>query len=112
MTDTTVAPKEFGVRLFRKPPEDFDALVADQRELLAYGFPARPDPRTEPKLSAQWRRRASRRYTRIDPVFVRNTDKVHGPLRGPAAQEPTGFRARVADATSTNWSGSAVFAAP
>jgi hypothetical protein len=111
MTETITSPKDIGVRLFSTPPAGFDPLTAEPRELLAYGFPARPDARTEPKLYAQWRRRASRRYTRIEPEFVRNTDKVHGPMRGPSATSTGAHASAVADATSTNWSGSAVFAA-
>jgi hypothetical protein len=111
MTQTVVSAKELGVRTFAKPPQSFNPLVADQRELLAYGFPARPDPLAEPQLHAQWRRRASRRYTQIEPVFARNTDKVHGPMRGPSAGA-FDIQAAAANATSTNWSGSVVFAAP
>jgi len=107
-----MAPSDLGVRLFTPPPADFDPLTADQRELLVHGFPARPDQDTERPLYTQWKRRVSRKYTRIEPVFVRNTDKVHGPMRGPSA-EPDQLlaAARPANATSTNWSGSAVFAA-
>jgi Peptidase A4 family len=118
MTETTVAPSELGVHVFKHPPVGFDPLKADARELLAYGYPARPDAKTHPELLAQWERRASKKYTRIDPVFVRNTEKVHGPLRGPSEHDYDRFSAKrtevaaaAANATSTNWSGSAVFAA-
>ncbi|MFC0549018.1 G1 family glutamic endopeptidase [Kutzneria chonburiensis] len=111
MTETTMAPSELGVRLFTPPPADFDPFTADQRELLVHGFPARPDQDTERPLYTQWKRRVSRKYTRIEPVFVRNTDKVHGPMRGPSAEPGQLLAAHKANATSTNWSGSAVFAA-
>jgi hypothetical protein len=113
VTETIMAPSDLGVRLFTPPPADFDPLTADQRELLVHGFPARPDQDSQRVLYAQWKRRVSRRHTRIEPVFVRNTDKVHGPMRGPSAEAelagPAGSHR--ANATSTNWSGSAVFAA-
>jgi Peptidase A4 family len=114
MTETVTAPKELGVRLFAKPPEGFDPLTADQRQLLAYGYPPRPDQSKDPKLHAQWRRRVSRRYTRIEPVFVRNTGKVHGPVRGVTVPEGAAAAeagAAPANATSSNWSGSVVVAA-
>ena len=96
-----LTPKELGVRLFKQPPASFDPITADPRELLTYGYPARPDARTHPELRAQWERRVSHNYTRIQPEFVRNVGKVHGPAR----------RANgAANATSTNWSGSVVFA--
>jgi hypothetical protein len=111
-TETPTAPEELGVRLFSRPPEGFDPLRADDRALIAYGYPARPDQRKDPKLYAQWRRRVSRRSTRIEPVFVRNPGIVHGPMRGPSADPESlrAVRARQVNATSTNWSGSAVFA--
>jgi hypothetical protein len=105
-------PQELGVRLFSAPPDGFDALRADDRALIAFGYPPRPDQHKDPKLYAQWRRRVSRRSTRVEPVFVRNPGIVHGPMRGPSAgPEPLrAAAARSANATSTNWSGSAVFA--
>lgn len=96
-----VSAKDLGVRLFQQPPPTFNPITADPRELLVYGFPARPDARTHPHLRAQWERRVTRRYTRVEPEFVRNVGKVHGPVQRPAG---------IANATSTNWSGSVVFA--
>ena len=37
-----MTPKELGVRLFKQPPASFDPITAEPRELLAYGYPARP----------------------------------------------------------------------
>ena len=37
-------------RAFEPPPEGFDPFAAKPSELLHYGFPRRPDPKTEPKL--------------------------------------------------------------
>src|SRR5260370_17032136 len=36
------------------PPEDFDPLAAPQAELLALGFPSRPDPGFQPAEYAIW----------------------------------------------------------
>ena len=112
-TAAVPTPREdLGVRLFSAPPADFDPLGADDRALVAFGYPPKPDQHKEPKLYAQWRRRVSRRSTRIEPVFVRQPGKVHGPMRGPSAEPEALAAAREerADATSTNWSGSVVFA--
>src|SRR5689334_7407818 len=76
-----MTPKELGVRLFKQPPASFDPITAEPRELLAYGYPARPDAQLHPELRAQWERRVSRKYTRIQPEFVRNVGKTHGPVR-------------------------------
>ena len=43
-----------GVRLFKHPPEGFDALQAEDKELLVYGYPARPDKERHPELHATW----------------------------------------------------------
>jgi Peptidase A4 family len=88
-----------GVRLFKKPPENFDPLHADDRELLVYGYPARPDKAKHPELHETWHRMASRPLTFIEPQFALRTDKQHG------------TRNTIANDTSTNWSGAASFAA-
>src|SRR3954468_14048871 len=69
-TATVPTPREeLGVRVFSAPPADFNPLTADDRALVAFASPPQPDLRTDPKLNAQWRRRVSRRSTRIEPVF-------------------------------------------
>jgi hypothetical protein len=88
-----------GVRLFKKPPEGFDPLHAEDRELLVYGYPARPDKDKHPELHETWQRMASRPLTFIEPQFALRTDKQHG------------VRNTIANDTSTNWSGAASFAA-
>lgn len=54
-------PKMKGVRVFPPPPRGFDALKATKTDLVRYGLPQRPDPRTQPALAALWEQRA-RRY--------------------------------------------------
>ena len=88
-----------GVRLFKKPPEGFDPLHAEDRELLVFGYPARPDKDKHPELHETWKRMVSRPLTIIEPQFALRTDKQHG------------IRNTVANDTSTNWSGAASFAA-
>jgi hypothetical protein len=88
-----------GVRLFKKPPENFDPLQAEDRELLVFGYPARPDKEKHPELHEMWTRMASRKLTMIEPQFALRTDKQHG------------IRNTIANDTSTNWSGAVSFAA-
>ena len=54
-------PNANGVRVFPPPPKGFDALTATKTDLVRYGLPQRPDPRTQPALAALWEQRA-RRY--------------------------------------------------
>jgi len=95
-----LSAQELGIRLFEQPPVGFDPISAAPRDLHTYGYPARPDAATHPAQRVQWERRVARSYTRVEPEFVRNVGKVHGPVCRPAATS----------ATSTNWSGSVVFA--
>jgi hypothetical protein len=94
---------------FTAPPAGFDPRTADAHELLVYGFPGRPDAAAQPELAARWEREVGKQRTRIEPTFTR-TEKRHEPRRLPAAQAGAGAHSAVADATSTNWSGSVAFA--
>jgi len=106
-----LSAQELGVGFFEPPPPGFDPISAASRELLTYGYPARPDAATHPAQRVQWERRVARSYTRIEPEFVRNVGKVHGPVRrASAASVPPPPASAPANATSTNWSGSVVFA--
>jgi hypothetical protein len=98
-----LSAQELGVQLFEQPPAGFDPISAAPRDLLTYGYPARPDAATHPAQRAQWERRVARSYARTEPEFVRNVGKVHGPMRRPATSATS-------NAKSTNWSGSVVFA--
>jgi hypothetical protein len=42
------------VTTFEPPPPGFDPFRAEARELAAYGYPRRPDPKTEPDLFMLW----------------------------------------------------------
>jgi hypothetical protein len=106
MTQTQHAPQAV-VRAFSAPPAGFDPHKADARELLTYGFPGRPDATAHPELAARWEHLVAKQRTRIEPSFTR-TDRRHGPRELPAARKGA---SAIADATSTNWSGSVAFAA-
>lgn len=48
------------VRTYSTPPAKFDPLKASARELAQYGFPRRPNPRTERELAALFKKAYSR----------------------------------------------------
>lgn len=108
MTATTNALHELGVTLPQEPPAGFDPLTAHHRDLVRYGYPARPDKDVLPSLHQRWEHEVTRSRTRVVPEFVVNRDKVHGPARLPPGVTQ---RSGAANATSTNWSGSVAFVA-
>src|ERR1700733_2011520 len=71
--------KGLGVRLFKRAPKGFDPIKARARELLAYGYPARPDVNLHPQLHKLWTEMISRPMQFIDPKFAVMADKGHGP---------------------------------
>ncbi len=54
------------VRTFSPPPDGFDPVKADEKELLAYGYPSRPQ---DPALAERWERVLSRSVRQIQPTF-------------------------------------------
>jgi hypothetical protein len=58
------------VRVFKRPPENFEPLDASDRELLVHGYPARPDLERHPELHEHWNRTVSRPVSIIDPQFA------------------------------------------
>jgi len=72
------ANKSLGVRLFKRAPEGFNPITARARELLTYGYPARPDAMLHPQLHELWAEMISRPMQIIDPEFAVMTDKGHG----------------------------------
>jgi hypothetical protein len=69
-----------GVRLFTSAPVDFDPIKASARELLVYGYPARPDEKRHPKLYEHWKQMMSRPVSIIEPQFT-VMNKGRGALR-------------------------------
>jgi hypothetical protein len=59
-----------GVRMFEPAPDGFDPLKASARQLLAHGYPARPDPQLHPELVERWERLMSRPMTFVEPKFA------------------------------------------
>jgi hypothetical protein len=85
-----------GVRLFKLPPDGFEPLQANERELRVYGIPSKPEPKAHPEVRKLWERMMSRSLYRLQPQFGIRTDRRHG-----VAQAVTA-------GTSPNWSGSAI----
>jgi hypothetical protein len=73
------ADQRLGVRLFKPAPKGFNPLTARPRELVAYGYPARPDQELHPPLHELWTKMVSRPIRMITPKFAVMKDKGHGP---------------------------------
>jgi hypothetical protein len=54
------------VRTFTPPPDGFDPVSADDRSLVAYGYPSRPE---DSKMLERWERVLSRPIRLIRPTF-------------------------------------------
>lgn len=108
----TLTSKGFKVRGFGPLPEGFDPLTASTRQLAAQRLPRRPDARTEPRLAQLWERVMGRTRLWIQPEFEHHENISHGPLRVGRSlkRRAKAVPLLVSNATSTNWSGAAVFA--
>lgn len=47
-----------------------DPMALSNRELLAHGYPPRPDPASSPARYARWHRRVSRPFTQVSPTKI------------------------------------------
>jgi len=108
----TLTSKGFKVKGFGALPKGFNPLTASARQLAAYRLPRRPDARTEPRLAQLWERAIGRTRLWIAPEFEHHENISHGPLRAGRSVKRRAKAAQLAvsNATSTNWSGAAVFA--
>lgn len=92
------------VHTFRPPLEDFDPIKADDRELIAYGLPGRPE---DPSLRERWENVLGRKIRMIQPVF-RQIEHRHGrlPQRLPqrTAERRSGVSPHAVDSTDI-WAG-------
>jgi len=109
----TKTSKGFRIRTYEPPPADFNPLTASPRMLVRHGLPTRPDARTAPELRKLWDRAFSRPRTWITPVFREVKGRSHGPALKSGARPRSRARVspsrKVANATSSNWSGSVAF---
>ena len=76
--DDAAAHRPPGIRLFTPPPAGFDPVRATDRELLAHGYPARPDPERQPELHKHWTAMLSRPITVIRPEFEEAPPQLGG----------------------------------
>ncbi len=99
------------IRTYEAPPADFNPFTAPARQLLHYGFPTRPDAKHAPAWRERWDRAFSRPRTWIVPVFGEVKGKTHGPAlkSGGRSRARVSATSRLANATSSNWSGSVAF---
>jgi hypothetical protein len=96
----TKLPGGVTIRTFSSPPDGFDPVTADDRALLAYGYPSRPK---DPELLERWERMLSRRVRLIQPTFRAMPYKRRRlPKVAPGAAHGT--------ETSDIWSGAVVHA--
>ena len=120
-------------RTFRTPPDDFNPLVASERELMVHNLPRRPNPETHPRLAAKWQRIAEQQRFRFitpelrvlpnirrrpdhdllarrrltDREIKRYTDKLLFKYTSSEVEHIIAILARLPE-TSTNWSGAYV----
>jgi hypothetical protein len=108
----TLTSKGLRVRGFGALPEGFDPGTASQRQLAAHRLPRRPDPETEPRMAQLWERVIGRTRLWITPEFEHHENITHGPLRTHRAghARAKAEQVMVSNATSSNWSGAAIFA--
>jgi len=64
--NTRELPGGVTVHTFSPPPDGFDPVKAEEKELLAYGYPSRPQ---DPALAERWERVLSRPVRLIQPAF-------------------------------------------
>jgi Peptidase A4 family len=104
----TKTSRGFSIRTYETPPADFNPLKATARQLLRLGFPTRPDAKEAPELRKVWDREMSRPRQWITPEFKEMKDRSHGPALKPGSRKRARVRTslNVANATSSNWSGS------
>ena len=106
----TTTSKGFRIRTYEPPPAGFNPLTASPSSLRYHGFPTRPDARKEPKLRQLWDKMLSRPRTWITPTFREVPGKSHGPALRPGRSRARVSASRgIANATSSNWSGSVAF---
>lgn len=90
-------PDRKEVRLYPPPSKDFDSFAATKKDLMRHGLPLRPDPQTQPGMSALWERQATR-YRSFDHLEPRPDTTtaakkaVAAPALGPDPIESCGYQ--------------------
>ena len=96
-----------GVYAFTQPPADFNPRTAPDRELAAWGYPARPGPTEGPEAWDRWEAAVSQSLKRVIPYLERREGHYHRPA---ADLKLSAFASRfnATNVTSSNWSGFAL----
>jgi Peptidase A4 family len=95
-----------------RPPLEGDVAELSTRELVARGYPPRPDPAKAPARYARWLRTVSRPSTVVSPRIVAHPELSHAP--DPAGQNTaeaipgTGQPGSEANANWSTWCGAYV----
>jgi Peptidase A4 family len=92
-----------------RPPLPGDPLALSNAELVARGYPPRPDPKRSPARYSRWLKNVSRPLTKIDTRLVAHPDYTRS-KRGPAGEGTNVKHARTlpssqANSNSANWTG-------
>jgi len=90
------SPNKQKVRTYPPPSKEFDPFTASKKDMLRHGLPLRPDPFTQPGLTALWDRLATRyrSFEHLTPTFDTTTATLNAiplPVFGPAPIESCGF---------------------
>lgn len=93
-----------GVRAFTQPPAAFDARLASDEELAAWGYPARPNITASSAERARWEQQVNPTLRRIVPYLEQREGRYHRPVSGLTMGERQS-RTNTIAATSSNWSG-------
>ena len=90
-------PDRKEVRLYPPPSKAFDPFAATKKDLMRHGLPLRPDPQTQPGMTALWERQATR-YRSFDHLEPRPDTTtaakkaVAAPALGPDPIESCGYQ--------------------
>jgi hypothetical protein len=97
---TTALPGGVTVRTFTPPPQDFDPIKADDRQLAIHGYPRRPD---DPDLRDRWEQVFGRPIQMIEPTLLPMPQgRPQVPVRVRPAPETQGAE------SSGTWAGAVV----
>lgn len=90
------------------PPLRQELMTVENSELIAQGYPPRPDPATAPARYARWLRIVSRPWTVVSKRLIPRPDVAFGPrpaLRTPTLPLPPPIAQSMFNSNADSWSG-------